>query len=222
MVRHLAPYYTINYGVNHNQSKDSAYIMTDHKSQPPFYLELFEGFSNIAIQHGTRTIEGDFMLEPGKDGTVTPQGEPAWYHKVTFNSANMPPDLIDEYSTIEVSHGDENIFGSSISPEAVHIYLDLTDKTRITYDLRRQLGHVTISLVEKILTKDTREQSIDITEEDQGKIIEELFNGDTSRLSDESPQGEFARAIYLELLEPDEATPDDINRLRKILSVLNL
>ncbi len=97
--------------------------MTNNELQPPFYQELFDGFSNIARERGTRSIEGDSALEAGKDGTLTPTGEPAWHHTFTIDSGSMPPSLMEEYSNVEISHAVENIFDASISPEAVLVYL---------------------------------------------------------------------------------------------------
>lgn len=194
--------------------------MANNELQPPFYQELFDGFSGIALERGVKSLQRDSALEPGKDGSLTPTGEPAWHYTFTIDSGSMPPSLMEEYSNVEISHVAENIFDASISPEAVLVYLDLKDKTRKTYDLRKRLGNVAIYLNENIHAEDIRPQTFDVAEEVQDEILDELLHGDASLLLGEGPKSEFARAVHLKFNEPDEVTPDDIDELRRILSAL--
>ncbi len=66
--------------------------MANNELQPPFYQELFDGFSSIARERGTRSIEGDSALEAGKDGTLTPTGETSLASHIYYRFRKHAPE----------------------------------------------------------------------------------------------------------------------------------
>jgi hypothetical protein len=198
----------------------------EHIVQPPFYDELFNGFAGMAIMRGLANYGPlDPALEPGNDGTITPDGEQAYGFDYVINADKLPQAIIEiGIDEVEIGTYASTIVEGKIWParvwistheqvgitKAITFYKDKTP-TRISATLNVEADTVPVPKL-----NDQR-----LTPEQRNEIINDLFSGQQCWLRLEGGAGNFARAAHLVLSTQIELDAYDTDSLRDILAVLS-
>jgi hypothetical protein len=193
-------------------------------TQPPsLYNELFTGFAGMAALHGAINHGPlDAAQEPGKNGTLTPDGGQATGFDYVISEEQIPSSLqLKGIDKLSIGSYTSTAMGDSVWPERtwVHVH-EKVGLTRYVMFSRGSRGEIEADFSLEADPFDRVENNSDISDKEKDEIMQALFAGDGSWLRFEGPAGDFARAIHLRLTAPDEPDASDIELLQEILAEL--
>lgn len=195
---------------------------------PPFYDELFAGFAGMAAVRGAVNYDPlDSSFEPGDDGTLTPEGEPAPHYEYEVRGNELPDPVKDlDIDQIKVVFNSRMIFGGQINPERVSAEAHLLDGTSKTLSLIREKDGEINALLWNEADNDEEEPSgpsigEGLSDSERQAILFDVLGGNTDLLEEASPAGELARSIFLRVSTLGPPDIDDIELFCNILHGLD-
>lgn len=198
---------------------------SERGAQNPFNNELFAGFAGTAALYGEKNHGPlDPVLDPGRDGSLMPNGEPAIGFDHVITPENLPQAIrmmgIDQ---LTIGSFSRTVMGDSIwgARAWVHIHEDSGVTKIITFEKDEQSDRVGAFLDISADSEATPRPEIAITDANKNIITDDILRGKHHWLRLDGPEGDYARILHILLIAPYEAYPDDITLVRWILAELD-
>ncbi len=197
---------------------------SEQGAQNPFNNELFAGFAGIAALYGEKNHGPlDPVLDPGRDGSLMPNGEPAIGFDYIITPENLPPAIrIMGIDQLTIGSFSRTVMGDSIweARAWVHIHEDSGVTKIITFEKDELSDRVSAFLDITADLEAAPRPEIAITDANKNIISDDILRGN-HWLKLDGPKGDYARIIRTLLIAPYEPDADDITLVRWILAELD-
>ncbi|HSX34691.1 MAG TPA: hypothetical protein VLF62_03555 [Candidatus Saccharimonadales bacterium] len=190
----------------------------EQANPPSLYDALYVGFGNIATRGTVNHGPLDPSLDPGNDGTRTPDGDIASGFDYALSGEALPHAIQEKgIDKVDVWKYACTIVEGEIWPERVGVKIHESIGLTKAVTFHKDAGEITAAL-----SIDLDNDSGEITglPPDADVIAAELLSGKTHWLQMEGPAGDFARFMHVSLTAPDEPGVDDIKLLGFVLQEL--
>lgn len=186
---------------------------------PSLYDSLYIGFGNIATRGAIDYGPLDPSLDPGDDGTRTPEGDVATGFDYTLSGDDLPQAIRRKgINEIGIWSYARTIVEGEVWPERVGVKMHESIGLSKAITFHKDTGEITATL-----SVDLDSDSGEATQlpPNANAIIESLLSGETRWLELDGAAGDFARFVHVALTAPDEPGVDELELLNFVLQELS-